>query len=284
MNSTILFILDKLSHSAIIVLLIYLIAPSCAAQQGDAQWPFYLAFEDANGAKDTIWMIYDSSAAPFYGIDPALGEIPLENNTEEFRVWIYLDFEGNQYNTIALNLTFDFLETQIYSENYELPITVKWDSTLFTADILYESGDPINEAYFDNQYFFLVNNWWFNEFNMLVTDHTEMPYFDWGDGQHFPLFVRFTRGLGDPLAINGIHESHYLSVYPNPTTGLINIEFPKTVSGTLKIYTSNGKRVLSENVSSDRKQIDLQNEADGLYYAVYEDDARRIVKKVVLNK
>jgi len=254
--------------------------------QQNAQWPFYIAFEDATGAKDTLWMVYDTGTSDYYyGIEPELGEIPLDsNNTNEFRIWIHLDSEGNQYNTIAVNISFPFLETEIYAENYILPITMNWDTTLFTADVLYEYGDPVNEAYFDSQYFFIQNNGWDNYFHLTLTDHADLEYFWWGDSQHFPIFVLLERGPLGPWVNTKNIEFKQLSVYPNPSAGLVNLEFPTSVSGTLTIYDSKGKLVLSENVSTDRKQIDLHNAADGLYYAVYEGTGKRIVKKVVLRK
>ena len=287
MNSSILFILNKLSYSAITFLLIYLIAPSCVAQQ-NAQWPFYIAFEDATGAKDTMWMVFDSSAAYPNGVSPSLGEVPLSSqDTLDFHVWcnLYFGEQGAKYSTSAKSLSYSSNERLIYAANYVLPITARWDTLLFTADILYETGDPVNRATIDNNYFFLVNNWYFQVFEMTLDNHVLLPEFGWGGGVgHFPIFVDFDRGPLGPILNTDEKESDYFSLYPNPTAGLINIEFLMTASGTLTVYDSKGKLVLSENMSSDRKQIDLQNEADGLYYAVYQDDERRVVKKVVLRK
>jgi hypothetical protein len=43
------------------------------------QWRFHLAFEDATGAKDTLWFIYDTTAT--IGWDSHLGEGPSEHRT-----------------------------------------------------------------------------------------------------------------------------------------------------------------------------------------------------------
>ncbi|NEN24675.1 hypothetical protein G3O08_14300 [Cryomorpha ignava] len=100
-------------------------------------------------------MVLDTSAGnTIYDIDPQLGEVPLDSNNGQFRVWRYLDEELNKTNSYAANISELFLETYIYAENYVLPITARWDSSLFRADVLYEYGDPVNRAYFDNEYFF----------------------------------------------------------------------------------------------------------------------------------
>ncbi len=53
-----------------ILILSPLMALTLAAQP---QWKFHVAYEDATGARDTIFFIWDTSAV-VYGIDTALGE------------------------------------------------------------------------------------------------------------------------------------------------------------------------------------------------------------------
>ena len=63
-----------------------LLAMSAAAQQ---QWRFHLAFEDGTGARDTIWMLYDTAAQLFYAnsdplVDTLLGEGPVSFDPGDF--------------------------------------------------------------------------------------------------------------------------------------------------------------------------------------------------------
>ena len=274
-------------YVVVAILLINIFNVNNLGAQQNAQWPFYIAFEDAIGAKDTLWMVYDTAAVYPNGVSPNLGEIPLSpEDTLGFHVWCYL-FLGvpyEKYSGRALDPSNDYLSTTVYAENYVLPLTASWDTTLFTADILYETGDPVRRGIMDSDYFFGNNNGSFSWFELTLDNHVTMYEFFAGTGNHFPISLYLERGPLTPIVgVNDI-ESNYLSVFPNPTAGLLNLQFPSAVSGTLKVYNSKGKLVLSKNVSSDREQVDLQNAADGLYYAVYEEEERRIVKKVVLRK
>ena len=49
-----------------IALFLFLLSFSVGAQQ---QWRFHLAFEDANGAKDTIWLVWDTKIESTLPVD-----------------------------------------------------------------------------------------------------------------------------------------------------------------------------------------------------------------------
>jgi hypothetical protein len=55
------------------------------------QWKFHIAFEDATGAKDTIWCIWDTTATDgsLTSVDTAFGEAGVTFDYNVFNVWIY---------------------------------------------------------------------------------------------------------------------------------------------------------------------------------------------------
>lgn len=53
------------------------------------QWKFHIAFEDATGARDTIFLIWDSTAT--WEMDTLLGEIPMNFDTNIFQVYMYIN-------------------------------------------------------------------------------------------------------------------------------------------------------------------------------------------------
>jgi len=278
----------KISRSglalSILIMLLSLVYNTVKGQQ-NAQWPFYIAFEDAIGAKDTIWMVFDTSATEWGDLDPHLGEIPqIVIDSSLFRVWVYRDHELNEYNTNARNIiSYSFNQISIYAANYELPIIARWDSSLFAAGVLYEYGDRVNWAVFDNEYFFGVNNGWGHEFELLLDNHAEMPDFWWGSGNHFPLWVNIQRGPYPPLAVDKINDSEF-SIYPNPTNSEILISFSKVTNANLRIYNANGMFVKTDEVVGDQKRIDLRGLATGLYFVEIKDGDGSFVKKVVVKK
>src|SRR5690606_12665994 len=108
-----------------------------------------------------------ASTFPF-SVSGLFGEVPITPDSINFQMWFYHSAEWdfpfgtwNRYKTIVFNIeNNDPIEANIEASNYELPITARWDSSLFHADVLYEYGDPVNRAYFDNEYFFLQSNGW----------------------------------------------------------------------------------------------------------------------------
>lgn len=166
----------------------------------------------------------------------------------------------------------------IEAANYELPIMITWDSTLFNADVLYEYGDRVNQAYFDSNYFFGLGLDGLG-YNFLEDNHIEMPYFG---GNHFPLSLHIYRGPYPPLAVDKINDFEF-SIYPNPAHSEILISLSKVTNANLRIYNANGMLVKTDEVVGDQKGIDLKGLAPGLYFVEIIAGDQSYVKKVVVN-
>ncbi len=255
----------------------------CMAQQQNAQWPFYLAIEDASHAKDTLWMVFDTSATYPQDFNQNLGQIPLGSDNGDFRVWIYLDNSGNEYNTNALDFTSIWQERYIHAVNFVYPITVRWDSSLFNSEVLFaNSGYPINHAIMDNEYLFLSGGgetgW-----DMLVADSVELPSFWWGSGNQFPLFLSMSLGpVGSGVGVHKLQQIDF-SVFPNPATDYVFLTFPKVVQAYFRIMDANGKLIKSESFSGDRKRINIEDLESGLYFIEIQSEEGRVIKKLVVN-
>jgi hypothetical protein len=68
-----------------------------------------------------------------------------------------------------------------------------------------------------------------------------------------------------PGAVNDISLFNQLPIYPNPSSnGVFNISFPSSfVKGTMQVFNINGQKIKDEIL---RKEIDLKNQPNGLYY------------------
>jgi VCBS repeat-containing protein len=60
----------------------------------------------------------------------------------------------------------------------------------------------------------------------------------------------------------------HMRMFPNPATGEMNIQFSKTVNGTLQVVGVNGKQLIRTSLSTIQYQLDLSQYAEGLYYMV----------------
>jgi len=78
-----------------------------------------------------------------------------------------------------------------------------------------------------------------------------------------------------------------IKVYPNPTKGLININFDNTYYGNLlKVENILGQTVYQEEVeqfNSGVKTIDLGNNPNGIYFVSIQSNETKLMYKVLLN-
>ncbi len=116
-----------------------------ARQQQNAQWSFYLAFEDATEAKDSLWFLFNTAATYPYSISELYGETQIETETINFQIWFYHPLSyvnGNptirRYDTFMGNIMDEYaaFSTEFFATNFVLPITATWDSSLFTSEVL----------------------------------------------------------------------------------------------------------------------------------------------------
>jgi hypothetical protein len=97
--------------------------------------------------------------------------------------------------------------------------------------------------------------------------------------------------LASPLGIAENNLAATLSVYPNPTTGLVNITFTpeKAENAVLEIYNAVGARVWNTAISAQEingKLInaDLSGQPNGFYFLNLKYGEQTVTKKIVLIK
>lgn len=73
-----------------------------------------------------------------------------------------------------------------------------------------------------------------------------------------------------------------ISIYPNPTTGLINIENGTNGKAKVIIYNILGQKVLEKSLDEETLQLDLSGNKPGLYIVEVVYDDQVITKKVIL--
>lgn len=235
----------------IYLVLFFLIKISITYAQ-QPQWKFHIAFEDATGAKDTIWFIWDSTAS-FYGIDTIFGEIPINITPDTFRVYLTIP-DGYFSNTWAIPNNSAF-QTNIYAINYVYPIIIRWDTSLFNSNVL---TTHINCAEMDNDYFFLTSGNVCQVFNMLENDTVLCPPFGL---EHFPLSVNINN-YGN-CCLNGIEENNgnngEYNIFPNPFDEKLIIESSKCKVKEIIIYTMDGEKIYQEkNEIPEKKEIRIE--------------------------
>jgi hypothetical protein len=85
----------------------------------------------------------------------------------------------------------------------------------------------------------------------------------------------------------GIHENTgntaFMSVYPNPSTGVFIIELDNTTAtNSIEIYDLLGSKIKSQKVNSEKTEINLQDQKNGVYFIYLIENNKKVnVSKIV---
>ena len=88
----------------------------------------------------------------------------------------------------------------------------------------------------------------------------------------------------DPLGIDGVNGIENLSIYPNPSNGMITIEMGMIDEGSIQIKDVTGRTVAQIPFNSNQIQVDLNDyQARGTYFVEFRDSDQNLIaiKKVV---
>jgi len=94
--------------------------------------------------------------------------------------------------------------------------------------------------------------------------------------------------LLDPYVSVAEKETTKLSVYPNPSTGIFNVQIPAITAGvaTIQVFDASGRKVYSTEVSAisgnQNQQINLSNQPKGNYVVKMNLDGKLFTEKVVV--
>lgn len=155
-----------------------------------------------------------------------------------------------------------------------------------TKTVTWDGKNAAGTLVADGNYQFVVQSTWNHG-----TTGTAIRYFPFvkGPGATNPTFiddVNYT-GITAVLSSPSFSIKPEVSIYPNPTNGILNMDFKNEVSN-IRIINILGKVVYNEKVTEDltnvNKRIDLTNLVGGIYIVSVSNDNGTSNYKVVLNK
>lgn len=240
------------------------------------QWKFHIAFEDASGAKDTIWAIFDSTAHDGLPVDTALGEGKIQFDYTKFNVFISNE-NGDSTKTKALPFTqFNSIDFSINGFNVQLPLILRWDTNLFHPPLV-PIGPPYHcDAFLQNDYFFFQSNDLSNHaYNMLLDDSAYAPTFTWFSQSHFPMYFYF---MDDPtLGFNEIKPENSIVCFPKYFENSINIKSENAIQ-FITIYNLANQIVYNAShfLNTNEITIPLNNLLSGIYIVKIVDNLNLI--------
>jgi subtilisin-like proprotein convertase family protein len=76
-----------------------------------------------------------------------------------------------------------------------------------------------------------------------------------------------------------------VSVYPNPTTGMVNIYIPNNIEpSTISLYDVQGREIMKKETSEINTSLQIDTLQDGIYLVTIENTTGSVTKKIVLRK
>lgn len=87
-----------------------------------------------------------------------------------------------------------------------------------------------------------------------------------------------------PTSIGNIEQNRMFSIYPNPATMSVTVNWTGTQAANIIVADITGKQVLTNNVAANNtKQIDISTLTKGLYFVTVESNGQRTTQKLLIH-
>lgn len=101
------------------------------------------------------------------------------------------------------------------------------------------------------------------------------------------IFYKFT--VGYSLVIEENKEQYFMDVFPNPTTGEINVDisFPGQETGNLFVFDILGNKIYESEkmlINSEVKKVDLSTKPAGIYFLTLKTETKILNKKIIISR
>ena len=160
-----------------------------------------------------------------------------------------------------------------------------------TKTVTWDGKNAAGTLVADGNYQFVIQSTWDHNYTNPTTIGTVTRYFPFvkGPGAANPTFLadaNFT-AITATLANPEFSIKPEVTIYPNPTNGIFNMDFKNDVNN-IRVVDILGKVVFSEKIASasadTTKRIDLSNLNNGLYIVSVTNDNGTSNYKIILNK
>jgi len=87
------------------------------------------------------------------------------------------------------------------------------------------------------------------------------------------------------IAISGVEneKSQVKSIYPNPSTGIVNFEFSDKINN-IEIYNNLGQLIMNAGISDFNTSLNLSELPNGIYMLKVITDTEIVSRRFVLEK
>ena len=82
--------------------------------------------------------------------------------------------------------------------------------------------------------------------------------------------------------ITSVTTEDEINIYPNPTNGQFTIDLNTlNANSSIIVYNTNGQKLMTQNVTSEKVIVDLEDQLTGIYLIQIHDGISYILKRVV---
>ena len=175
-------------------------------------------------------------------------------------------YTSNIYTVTAADVANGFIQIPVVDGNESLAVA---PGNYFAALELYSGGSTYDIGIIDDR-------------------SVDQPY--WSSAIWYPGAQAYTNGTAFAIRLNlgnvtsgvGINENtSEVSIYPNPSNGMVNIKFDNTSNNNVIIRDISGKKIQELNTNSDI-EIDFNNFGKGIYLVDILSNNKTITRKVTI--
>ncbi len=88
---------------------------------------------------------------------------------------------------------------------------------------------------------------------------------------------------GEAVGINSADSNSTIRIYPNPSTGIINLESGNNTLATIRVYDAIGQLIIEQTTHFEQKEtLDLSNKGSGMYLISIQTNNSYTLTKVVV--
>ena len=165
-----------------------------------------------------------------------------------------------------------------------IPDTSLVDGSNDPASIFFhEYGDPVVNFYYgqpyQGQYSNYASYWGDYYVNMQMQNLGGTHKAFWINGSQHSLYPyrglvtsetsKFLDSLictSPATTVNETINNNFISVFPNPSSGIFNIQLKNNLSANVQVYNSIGEEILGETMNQNKSAINLSDKSSGIYF------------------
>ncbi len=254
-----------------------------AISQVEPQFKFYLAFEDATGQRDTVWLIVDSNATALE--DTIFNEnlYPIDSNNFDVYFGLFSTGIGDSArNVFAQNKEAELFGGFINAVNFTHPTIVRWDTNLLKNHAL---NNPFRNAYIstDNYipgYYYLYDTLSMNPGSVssgIIDSIILLEQF-----YHFPITLTISRNPINTIGISPPKTVLNHVVYPNPCYDEFKVS-SQTWPIDFIIYDLMGRKVSRGTLKRETDTFSVSQFSRGTYIVRLNSDDESWTQRLVVD-